>query len=73
MWSPPKIMTRPIHKIAVIVPAGYVSEDDTGGHKINQRRSRCHLGMREEPEAAGIQEGDPAREEDSGEPKKAES
>jgi hypothetical protein len=27
-WSPPKTTTRPIHKIAVIVPAGYVFEDD---------------------------------------------
>ena len=26
--SPPKTTTRPIHKIAVIVPAGYVFEDD---------------------------------------------
>ena len=26
--SPPKITTRPIHKVAVIVPVGYVFEDD---------------------------------------------
>jgi hypothetical protein len=29
-WSPPKITTRPIHKVAVIVPVGYVFEDDRG-------------------------------------------
>ncbi len=28
--SPPKITTRPIHKIAVIVPVDYVFEDDLG-------------------------------------------
>ncbi len=28
--SPPKFTTRPIHKVAVIVPAGYVFEDDHG-------------------------------------------
>ena len=28
--SPPKITTRPIHKIAVIVPVDYVFEDDFG-------------------------------------------
>jgi hypothetical protein len=28
--SPPKITTRPIHKIAVIVPVDYVFEDDRG-------------------------------------------
>jgi hypothetical protein len=29
--SPPKVTTRPIHKMAVMVPAGYVFEDDIGG------------------------------------------
>ncbi len=29
--SPPKVTTRPIHKITVIVPAGCVFEDDIGG------------------------------------------
>ncbi len=28
--SPPKLITRPIHKVAVIVPVGYVFEDDHG-------------------------------------------
>jgi hypothetical protein len=28
--SPPKVMTRPIHKIAVIVPIRYTFEDDMG-------------------------------------------
>jgi hypothetical protein len=28
--SPPKFTTRPIHKVAVIVPVGYVFEDDHG-------------------------------------------
>ncbi len=28
--SPPKFTTRPIHKVAVIVPVGYVFEDDYG-------------------------------------------
>ena len=31
--SPPKITTRPIHKIAVIVPVDYVFEDDFGLRK----------------------------------------
>jgi hypothetical protein len=29
-WSPPKITTRLIHKIAVIVPVGYMFKDDGG-------------------------------------------
>jgi hypothetical protein len=33
--SPPKITTRPIHKVAVIVPVGYVFEDD---HKAGPGR-----------------------------------
>jgi hypothetical protein len=71
--SPCKITTRPIHKIVVIVPAGYVFEDDTGGGKVNLRRPRCHLGVKEEPEAAGIQERGPAQKACLEEPKKVES
>ncbi len=67
--SPPKVTTRPIHKIAVIAPAGYMFEDDTGGGETSPRRPRCNLGVKKGPEAAGIPEGDPANEADSGEPK----
>jgi hypothetical protein len=65
-------MTRPIHKIAVIVPAGYVFEDDTSGREASPRRPRCNLGKEKEPEAAGTTEGDPADETDAGMPEEEE-
>jgi hypothetical protein len=57
----------------VIVPVGYVFQDDTGGGETGPRRPRCDLGMKKELEAAGAREGDPAGEADSGEPQKDES
>jgi hypothetical protein len=47
--SPPKVTTRPIHKIAVIVPSVYVFKDDTGGGKASPKRPRRNLGMEKEP------------------------
>jgi hypothetical protein len=35
--SPPKTTTRPIHKIAVIVPAGYVFKDDVSDKEVGPR------------------------------------
>ncbi len=70
--SPHNITTRPIHKIAVIVLAGYVFEDDTGGGEANLRRPRHRPGVKEEADAMGVQEGGPAREAGPEEPEKAE-
>jgi hypothetical protein len=72
LWSPPKITTRPIHKIAVIVPAGYVFEDDTGGGEASPRRPIRDLGTEKKPEAAGTLGGDPAEATDAGEPEEEE-
>ncbi len=63
--SPHKITTRSIHKIAMIVPAGYMFEDDL-------RRPRHCPGVKEEADAMGVQEGGPAREVGPEEPEKAE-
>jgi hypothetical protein len=65
--SPFKIRTWPIHKIAVIVSAGYVFEDDAGGGKVYPKRPRGPFSMRENAETADAQEGDPTQGEDPGE------
>jgi hypothetical protein len=49
--SPPKTTTRPIHKVAVIVPAEYVFEDDTCDNVIGARCPRRVLKTKEEAEA----------------------
>ncbi len=70
--SPHKITTRPIHKIAVIVPSGYVFKDNTGGGEADLRRPRHRPGLKEEADAMGVQEGGPAWEAGPEEPEKAE-
>jgi hypothetical protein len=50
--SPPKITTRPIHKIAVIVPVDYVFEDDLGS-----RANRVGLPELAQAEAINQEEG----------------
>ncbi len=70
--SPPNITTRPIHKIAVIVPAGYMFEDNMGGGEAIPRGPRCDPGTEKNSEAAGTPGGDPAEETDVGEPKEEE-
>jgi hypothetical protein len=50
--SPPKITTRPIHKVAVVVPAEYVFEDDTCDNMIGSRCPKRVLRTKEEAEAA---------------------
>ncbi len=35
--SPPKTTTRPIHKMAVVVPVEYVFEDDTCDNEVGSR------------------------------------
>jgi hypothetical protein len=49
--SPPKITTRPIHKVAVIVPAGYVFEDDTCDNVVRSRCPKSDLPMKGKMEA----------------------
>ncbi len=53
--SPPKITTRPIHKIAVIVPLDYVFEDDFGS-----RAGEPGLPKLTQAEASDPEEGVPA-------------
>jgi hypothetical protein len=50
--SPPKTTTRPIHKVAVVVPAEYAFEDDTCDNVIGSRCPRRALKTKEEVEAA---------------------
>jgi hypothetical protein len=59
--SPPKITTRPIHKMAVVVPVGYVFEDDTCDNEVGSRGLKCDLKTKEEAEAAGAPKRDPAK------------
>jgi hypothetical protein len=49
--SPPKTMTRPIHKVAVVVPVEYVFEDDTCDNEVGWRGPKHDLKTREEMEA----------------------
>jgi hypothetical protein len=50
--SPPKTTTRPIHKVAMVVPVEYVFEDDTCDNVIGSRCPRRVLKTKEEVEAA---------------------
>ncbi len=52
--SPPKTTTRPIHKVAVIVPAGYMFEDDTCDNAIGSRCPKSDLQLRGKMEAAEV-------------------
>jgi hypothetical protein len=68
--SPPRITTRPIHKVAVVVPAEYVFEDDTCDSMIGPRCPKRDLKTKEEVEAiealkkgsAKAKEGEPEKE-----------
>jgi hypothetical protein len=53
--SPPKITTRPIHKIAVIVPVDYVFEDD-----FRSRSNKAGFPALAQAEASDHEEGAPA-------------
>jgi hypothetical protein len=59
--SPPKITTRPIHKVAVIMPAGYTFKDDTCDSEIGSRSRRGDLGGKGWTEEAGAQGKDPTK------------
>jgi hypothetical protein len=67
--SPPKTTTRPIHKVAVVVPVEYVFEDDTCDNKIGSRGPKRDLKTKEEMEAAKasrkysakVKEGEPEK------------
>ncbi len=59
--SPPKTTTRPIHKVAVVVPAEYVFEDDTCDNVVGSRCPKRDLKLKEEIEAAKAPRKDPAK------------
>jgi len=59
--SPPKTTSRPIHKVAVIVPAGYVFEDDTCDNAIGSRCPKSNLPWRGKMEAAEVPKKNLAR------------
>jgi hypothetical protein len=59
--SPPKTTTRPIHKVAVVVPVEYVFEDDTCNNEVGSRGPKCNLKTKEEMEAAKASKKDPAK------------
>ncbi len=59
--SPPKTTTRPIHKIAVVVPAEYVFEDDTCDNVIGSRCPRRDLMMKGKAEVAEAPRKNPAK------------
>jgi hypothetical protein len=50
--SPPKATTRPIYKVAVVVPVEYVFEDDACDNVIGSRCPKRVLRTKEEAEAA---------------------
>jgi hypothetical protein len=58
--SPPKFTTRPIHKVAVIVPVGYVFEDDHGTE--SGRAELPALAGASVPEEAALAQPDSADE-----------
>jgi hypothetical protein len=59
--SPPKTMPRPIHKVAVVVPAEYVFEDDTCDNVVGSRCPKRELKLKGEMEAAGAPRKDPVK------------
>jgi hypothetical protein len=67
--SPPKTTTRPIHKVAVVVPAEYVFEDDTCDNVVGQRCPKRDLKLKEEMEAAKAPRKDSAKAKE-GEPER---
>ncbi|MFN9904574.1 MAG: hypothetical protein ACK56F_00430, partial [bacterium] len=67
--SPPKTTTRPIHKVAVVVPAEYVFEDDTCDNVVGQRCPKRDLELKGEMEAAKAPRKDSAKAKE-GEPER---
>jgi hypothetical protein len=59
--SPPKITTRPIHKVAVVVPVVYVFEDNMCDNEVGPGGRKRDLKTREEAEATGAPRRDPAK------------
>jgi len=59
--SPPKTTTRPIHKVAMVVPVEYVFEDDTCDNVIGSRCPKRILKTKGEVEAAEMRKKDPAK------------
>ena len=59
--APPKTTTRPVHKVAVVVPVGYVFEDDTCDNEVGSRGLKRDLRTREEAEATGTPKRGPAK------------
>jgi hypothetical protein len=67
--SPPMTTTRPIHKVAVVVPVEYVFEDDMCDNEIGSRGPKRDLKTKEEIEAAKASRKNSAKVEE-GEPEK---
>jgi hypothetical protein len=59
--SPPKTTTRPIHKVAMVVPVKYVFEDDTCDSEVGSRGRKTDLKMKEEAGAAEAPKREPAK------------
>jgi hypothetical protein len=59
--SPPKTTTRPIHKVAVVVPVGYTFEDDMCDSKLGSRGQKHDLGAMKALGATGKLGRDPAQ------------
>jgi hypothetical protein len=59
--SPPKTTTRPIHKVAVVVPVEYVFEDDACDNEVGTRGLKRDLKTKEEVEAAKVSKKDLAK------------
>jgi hypothetical protein len=59
--SPPKTTTRPIHKVAVVVPARYTFEDDVCDSEVGSRGRKQDLGAMKVPGAAGAPGRDPTQ------------
>jgi hypothetical protein len=59
--SPPKTTTRPIHKVAVVVPGGYVFEDDVCDNEVGPRGRKRDLKTKGEAEETGAPKRDPAK------------
>ncbi len=58
---PPKTTTRPIHKVAVVVPVEYAFEDDTCDSEVGSRGRKRDLKTKEEAEAAEAPKRDPVK------------
>ncbi len=59
--SPPKTTTRPIHKVAVVVPVEYSFEDNTCDNEVGTRGPKRDLMTKEEMAAAKAAKKDPTK------------